>query len=377
MCKFSFASVNMRRHNAAMHTLLNDNGEEDVLFVQELWFNPVGTARCDTMYQGKDVLGGAAHPKWRLAYPSFTNGQRAKVMTYTRIHDRTHLFRKNHCQMIVRNDLVTHPCILITDFCVGTYYWQVLNFYNDVVDPSVLNTLLGLDLDATIPTLIIGDFNLHSTTWSPTGWATSRGAHGLEEWMAGQTFELLNKPRIPMHMGEGGARNSTIDLAWSNMAALMQGTFFGAQVDFGGSVGSDHALIRVVASTLAHVARATADRSNRFNSDIDADTWVEWERILRFELPPLTPLTYPPEVDARVDTIYHAFNEACKATMKSVGAAPVLWSVGRNVRRGRWGVCPECRQGVERICRAIMKQVQRSDARIEVDVMHTGNECTE
>jgi hypothetical protein len=41
------------------------------------------------------------------------------------------------------------------------------------------------------------------------------------------------------------------------------------------------------------------------------------------------------------------------------------------------GVCPECRQGVERICRAITKQVQRSDARIEVDVMHTWNECTE
>jgi hypothetical protein len=56
---------------------------------------------------------------------------------------------------------------------------------------------------------------------------------------------------------------------------------------------------------------------------------------------------------------------------------PMLRSVGRSVRLGRWGVCPECRQGVERICRAITKQVQRSDARIEVDVMHTWNECTE
>jgi hypothetical protein len=37
------------------------------------------------------------------------------------------------------------------------------------------------------------------------------------------------------------------------------------------------------------------------------------------------------------------------------------------------GFCPECRQGVERICRAITKQVQRSDAGIEVDVMHTRN----
>jgi hypothetical protein len=57
--------------------------------------------------------------------------------------------------------------------------------------------------------------------------------------------------------------------------------------------------------------------------------------------------------------------------------AILLRSVGRSVRLGRWGVCPECRQGVERICRAITKQVQRSDARIEVDVMHTWNECTE
>jgi hypothetical protein len=55
----------------------------------------------------------------------------------------------------------------------------------------------------------------------------------------------------------------------------------------------------------------------------------------------------------------------------------LLRSVGRSVRRGRWGVCPECRQGVERICRAISKQVQWSDAGIEVDVMHTRNECTE
>jgi hypothetical protein len=38
-------------------------------------------------------------------------------------------------------------------------------------------------------------------------------------------------------------------------------------------------------------------------------------------------------------------------------AAGMLRSVGRSVRLGRWGFCPECRQGVERICRAITKQV--------------------
>jgi hypothetical protein len=38
--------------------------------------------------------------------------------------------------------------------------------------------------------------------------------------------------------------------------------------------------------------------------------------------PPLLPILSPPDIDTRVDAIYRAFNEACKATMKSVGAAP-------------------------------------------------------
>jgi hypothetical protein len=305
-----------------MHALLNDNEEDDLLCVQEPWFNPVGTARCDNMIQGKDVLGGAAHPKWRLAYPSFTNGQRAKVMTYIRLHDRFSKFKPNLCQLIVRNDLVTHPCLLISDIRVGTYYWHVINFYNDVADPSTLTTLLSLDLDATIPTLIMGDFNLHSPSWSPGGWSQSSGSVQLEEWMATHTFDLLTKARIPTRMGEGGARNSTLDLVWRNLAAQIQGTFVGAEVNFGASAGSDHALIRTIASTPVPIHRAKVDRTERFDTDIDAEGWEEWERLLRFHLPPLIPLHNPDQVDAAVDAIYSAFNKACKATMKTVGSAP-------------------------------------------------------
>jgi hypothetical protein len=106
------------------------------------------------------------------------------------------------------------------------------------------------------------------------------------------------------------------------MAATMQGTFFGAEVDFGASMGSDHALIRVIASTPIHLARSPEDRTNRFDTDIGAEAWEEWDRILRFELPPLLPILHPSDIDRRVNDIYHAFNEACKSTMKTVGAAP-------------------------------------------------------
>jgi hypothetical protein len=123
-------------------------------------------------------------------------------------------------------------------------------------------------------------------------------------------------------MGEGGGRNSTLDLAWCNMAALIQGTFIGAEVDFGGSQGSDHALIRTIASTPVPVFRAPADRTDRFDMDIEPEAWEEWDCILRFELPPLTQPLSSEDVDVFVDDIYRAFNTACRATMKTVGTAP-------------------------------------------------------
>jgi hypothetical protein len=110
--------------------------------------------------------------------------------------------------------------------------------------------------------------------------------------MATQTFDLLTKPRIPTCMGEGGVRNSTINLVWRNMAAQIQGTFVGAEVNFGDLVRSDHTLIRTIVSTPVPLHRVKMDRMERFNMDIDVDACEEWDRILRFHLPPLvTPAT--------------------------------------------------------------------------------------
>ena len=56
-----------------MHALLNGNLEDDILFVQELWFGRIETARDDMLHSGKSVLGGAANAQWTLHYPCFTN----------------------------------------------------------------------------------------------------------------------------------------------------------------------------------------------------------------------------------------------------------------------------------------------------------------
>ena len=71
MSKYTFASVNMRRRNEATHALLNENDTDDVLFIQEPWFGRIGTKRSDNEAQGKQVMGGAANPRWTLHYPHF------------------------------------------------------------------------------------------------------------------------------------------------------------------------------------------------------------------------------------------------------------------------------------------------------------------
>jgi hypothetical protein len=101
MTSFAFASVNMCRRNAVLHALLATNTTDDILFIQEPWFSTVGTAHCDSAIKGKDVLGGAASPKWMLAYPYFTDTQRVKVMTYVRTHDRSNPFCKNYIKHII------------------------------------------------------------------------------------------------------------------------------------------------------------------------------------------------------------------------------------------------------------------------------------
>jgi hypothetical protein len=69
MYKYNLLAANMRRMNATMHALLNQNMNDDLLFIQEPWFGTIGNTRTDTQRTGTETLGGAAHPTWNLVYP--------------------------------------------------------------------------------------------------------------------------------------------------------------------------------------------------------------------------------------------------------------------------------------------------------------------
>jgi hypothetical protein len=321
MFSFSFASVNMRRRNAAMHALLETNSEDDILFVQEPWFNRVGIARSDGDREGRDVLGGAAHNKWELSYPYFSGDQRAKVMTYTRIHERGEPFKKNAIRTTNRLDLVSHPCIQIIDVRVGQENWRVINFYNDVDDHSAMRTLQGLTLDATIPTLMVGDFNMHSRTWSPSGWDLTPRVGIFEEWAAAETFELLTTQGTITRRGTDTDRPSTLDLTWRNLSASLGQTFYGAEVDWAGSLGSDHALIRTRAVTFLNARPPKEERRKGY--DLDPAKREEWDREFKKRCPTLSvPPTNAQEINTAVDLLYDAFEGASAAVLDRKGPCP-------------------------------------------------------
>jgi hypothetical protein len=154
-----------------------------------------------------------------------------------------------HFTVVPRLDVCTHPSIQVLDLIFDSEQWRVINFYHDVLDNTCLQALLALDIDAIIPTLVIGDFNMHSRTWSPTSIPRSQWAEWVEEWATVNLLTLANNLGEITRKGAAHERDSMIDLAWYNEAAVQSATFTELNVNWKGSLGSDHAMLHVMGHT--------------------------------------------------------------------------------------------------------------------------------
>jgi hypothetical protein len=224
MMDIRIISVNMRQSNALMHALLASNPPTDIILVQEPWYNCIGTQCSNTNPFSMDALGSVASPQWNLIYPNITNPTttRAKVLAYTQ--KNTPLFSPSS-----HLDLITHPSLQILDLITPDTNFCIVNVYHDVDDPSCCNLLLNLNLDPITPMLVIGDFNMHSPTWSPEGLPCSPWVGVLEDWAVTNLLELLNEPKVPTHFREGQGphhqHDLMIDLAWVNTATVQDAHF--------------------------------------------------------------------------------------------------------------------------------------------------------
>lgn len=287
------ASVNMRKRNSVTHALLNSNNTDNLILIQEPWFDKIGTARQDNARQGVDVLGGVSSPAWEILYPGHTKDQRPKVMAYARKHNQD----TAHFTAVPRLDLSSHPTLQVIDVVFDNENWRVINFYHDIRDNTSIQALLNLDIDAITPTLIMGDFNTHSQTWSTPDATRSHWAGRIEEWAATNLLSLANDPGVTTRRGAGHERDSVIDLAWYNEAAIQAATFSSLAIDWEGSLGSDHALLRV--KGLTRDANPTHTEEDNRGYVIDPEKEEEWIRAFKAKSRtfPFQPSPSPAEVE--------------------------------------------------------------------------------
>src|SRR6267142_545025 len=98
---------------------------------------------------------------------------------------------------------------------------RILNFYHHVVDkvPCLDDLFLPL-IDHCIPHILMGDFNTHSPTWSPSHASPSSWHPTLKEWLNGQGFlsTIPNSSITWRHPGP--SHNSLLDFIFLNDTAL-------------------------------------------------------------------------------------------------------------------------------------------------------------
>jgi Endonuclease-reverse transcriptase len=122
--------------------------------------------------------------------------------------------------------------------------------------------------------LIVGDFNTHSPAWSPVDIPRSSWAGRIEEWAATNLLTLANNPGEITRRGADHERDSVIDLAWYNEAAIQKSTFTDLKIDWSGSLGSNHALLQITGQTWIEPAQTLNNDLGFITDPEQKEQWI-------------------------------------------------------------------------------------------------------
>jgi hypothetical protein len=258
--------VNVRRQNEWTHALLQ-TASYDILLLQEPWFYTIGTHRSDTDPFGSDILGTVSHPHWTCFTPHTPNPLTdvCKVSAYIRTS-------------LLSTSLLVHPCYdlapssltcLILDIILPSETLSLVTYYHLILDGPGhgLTNLLGWSPDDNILTVLCGDLNTHSLSWSLPHATTSPWAATLEDWFEAAGFTLTSCLQIPTWHGTSDQADSVLDLVLVNAFADTSGALSCLSTSFVESLGSNHALIHFTWSLTASLPTEGPPRPPSFTVD--------------------------------------------------------------------------------------------------------------
>ena len=186
-------SVNMCHQNDMSHTLLH-TFTAHILAIQEPWFSHISLSHSDTNPASSSTLGGVANNHWVCLSPHISGNTPTKTLIYIQCS----LFDSLTIIPILSHSSPS-PSLLLVEFTStsGPTFYLLSVYYNIFNSSYSLTNLLFSSVNPTIPTLVLGDFNTHSHSWSllsicPSPWATA-----LKTWFACKNLHYLNPPSIP------------------------------------------------------------------------------------------------------------------------------------------------------------------------------------
>jgi hypothetical protein len=203
---------------------------------------------------------------------------------------------------------------MAVDFDLGPgHRFRLINVYHQVPEKGhSLHGLFDSSLDSTIPTLVVGDFNTHSSLWSPPRLTRSPWADALESWLLDQHLSCRNPAGVVTWRGLPGQTPSTLDLLFLNPLALSSDRFSDPLVSFDLSLGSDHAALFTTFSFPSPLAPSPLPSLPGFRIDDDfEDPWKAAFARLPYPSTLTTPLSVCTEatallrdIDAISDTFF-------------------------------------------------------------------------
>jgi hypothetical protein len=309
--------LNAARSNTRMHGILNDDefAEFDIILFQEPWYGRIGLERSAVSSAGEPIYGTISNAAWDGFIPSnATQDNPARVATYVR--------KRSRIAARPRPDIIETPDIM----CISLQ-WEatsviVINVYNPGPGrrATSVHALTEVVLDPSLPTAVVGDFNLHHAAWALNdrpGWGPScAAADKLIEWIVSNALTLENDTQVPTRIGRTNQQDSILDLTFWNYAATKSDLFANWDCRPDLALRSDHNAI-----TWTIHADEVGNPSNKQEPDskyhIDASRQSEWrqEYLDTARSGPAPTFATPNDVIAATDLIMKACNHATASTM--------------------------------------------------------------
>jgi hypothetical protein len=185
-----FMSVNVARHNARLHAILNKYTDDlDIIFVQEPWFGRRGLTISDVSPEGIPIFGTQSHRSWLVFEP--ISEDMPKCLTLVKHGVRG--LQVKHAPGFQR-----HAGFLALEVSYGGEKAFLVNIYNrgkTGIDRRALDLLRESEADPMVPTVVARDFNLHHGNWSCEYHVEEelRASRDLVEWADEQLYQLQNQ----------------------------------------------------------------------------------------------------------------------------------------------------------------------------------------